>query len=571
MKPVLRAATVATTLALSYGMFAATPATAELTPAGIDVVGGAADNRAPHQLPYRGTGKLTNSAAWKAAHSGKAPARTTVAGPGTTITTQSPATTARAKPYDINGDGYADVAIGAPGEDLGPDVDAGMLHVLWGRSTGVTASGDRAIHQDTTGVPGSPEDGDLFAWTNTSGDFNADGYADVAVSTILEDIGTAPDAGLVQVFYGSATGLRTSGVTGLEFPRAGMALGVGLAAGDFNGDGRDDLAVGAPGDQSGSVFVYSGTDAGLSTAYQQFVQGAGVPGIPDVDDYFGEALSAGDVNGDGISDLAIGASGDYEDLGWPIGSVTILYGSASGLNGNGGGQRFSKETPGVPGSGGWFDVAVDDYPDAFGYELTLGDFNADGKADLAVGAPGAPVNYDGIRKMNAGTVNVLYSDGSAIGTVGAVEVTQATPGIPGVPGHFDWLGDVVTSGDANGDGAWELAVFSEGDGYVTVVPGSSSGLVYGSAKGWTQDSPGIPGVSEDWDLWGNSLQFQDIKGTGRHSLIVGANGENNFRGAFTVIHSTSTGLTGTGAQIFHQDTYGVAGTAEAGDNFGAIY
>jgi hypothetical protein len=557
---------------VSYGIFAATPATAEVTPTGIDVTSGAAANRAPYQVPYQGSSELTNSAAWKATHGGNAPAPTTVAGPPTTIAPQAPATTTRAKPYDINGDGYADVAIGTPGEDLGYDEDAGMLHVLWGRSTGVTTSGDRAIHQDTYGVPGSPEDGDLFAWTNTSGDFNADGFADIVVSSIMENIGAVSDAGLVQVFYGSATGLRTSGVTGLEIPRARMALGVGLAAGDFNGDGRDDLAVSGPGYSSGSVFVFDGTDTGLSTTYQEFVQGAnGVPGVPEVDDYFGEALSAGDVNGDGRDDLAIGASGDYEDLGWPIGSVTILYGSASGLNGTGGGQRFSKETDGVPGSGGWFDVAVGDYPDAFGYELTLGDFNADGRADLAVGAPGSPVSYDGTRKMNAGTLTVLYSNGSAIGTVGATEVTQATSGIPGVPGHFDWLGDVVTSGDTNGDGAWELATFSEGDGYVTVVPGGSSGLVYGGAKGWTQDSPGIPGVPEDLDLWGNSLQFQDIRGTGRHSLIVGANGENDFRGAFTVIHSTSTGLTGTGAQAFSQDTYGVEGTAERDDNFGAIY
>jgi hypothetical protein len=571
MKPVLRAATVVTALTVSYGMTATTPATAEV-PAGIDAAGGAAASRAPYQLPYRDTGEPTNSADWKAAHRTKAPAHTTVAAPATTVAPQSPATTEPAKPYDINGDSYADVAIGAPGEDLGPDTNAGMLHVLWGRSTGVTTSGDRVIHQDTTGVPGSPEDGDLFAWTNTSGDFNADGYADIAVSTILEDIGTAADAGLVQVFYGSATGLRTSGVTGLEIPRTGMALGVGLAAGDFNGDGRDDLAAGGPGYSSSFVFVFNGTDTGLSTTYQEFMQGAnGVPGTPGSEDYFGEALSAGDINSDGISDLAIGASGDWDDLGWPTGSVTILYGSTSGLNGAGGAQRFSKETPEVPGDGGWYDESNGDYPDSFGYELALGDFNADGRADLAVGAPGAAVNYDGIRKMNAGTLTVLYSNGTAIGTAGAVEVTQATAGIPGVPGHFDWLGDVVTAGDANGDGAWELATFSEGDGYVTVVPGSSTGLVYGSAKGWTQDSPGIPGVPEDWDLWGNSLQFQGIKGTGRHSLIVGANGENNFRGAFTVIHSTSTGLTGTGAQAFSQDTYGVEGTAEPDDNFGAIY
>jgi hypothetical protein len=114
-------------------------------------------------------------------------------------------------------------------------------------------------------------------------------------------------------------------------------------------------------------------------------------------------------------------------------------------------------------------------------------------------------------------------------------------------------------------------MFSLGDHYVTVIPGSATGLVTGSAKGWTQDSSGIPGVDEPGDLWGISLLFENIKGAGRDSLLVGATGENSGRGAFTVIHSTSTGLTGTGAQAFSQNTYGVEGTAENGDEFGAIY
>jgi hypothetical protein len=104
-----------------------------------------------------------------------------------------------------------------------------------------------------------------------------------------------------------------------------------------------------------------------------------------------------------------------------------------------------------------------------------------------------------------------------------------------------------------------------------VVPGTSSGLRYGSAKGWTQNSPGIPGTTEINDWWGNSLRFEAIKNAGYAALVVGADGENDFRGAFTVIYSTVDGLTNTGVQAFHQDTPGVAGTAEAGDNFGAFF
>jgi hypothetical protein len=555
------------TLAVSFGMIASPAATAGGVESSVttDKSANANITRRLDALPYRDPSRRQRSSS--------APARPAPTTGRPAATENSHATTARAKPYDVNGDGYADAVVGAVGEDLGYDTDAGMLHVLYGRSSGITTYGDKVIHQDTSGVPGSPEDSDLFGWTNASGDFNADGYADVAVSTIGEDIGSAYESGLVQVFYGSSGGLRTSAVTGLEVPREYLTLGVGLAAGDFNGDGRDDLAVGGPGDNFGvgSVFVHNGTSSGLSTTYQEFTQGGDVPGTPQDGEYFGEALEAGDINGDGIADLAIGASNDWDDLGWPTGSVTLLYGSASGLNGNHDGQRFSKETPGVPGDGGWYDHEAEDYPDDFGYDLTLADFSGDGKADLAVGAPGSAVNYNGVRQADAGTVTVLYSNGTQMGTANAIEITELTANIPGVPSEYDYLGETVTGGDANGDGASELAMFSFGDRYLTVIPGSPTGLVPSAARGWTQDSSGIPGIDEPNDLWGNSLRFADIKGTGYQSLIVGADGENTWRGAFTVIHGTSGGLTGTGAQAFSQDTYGVEGTAEANDSFGAFF
>ncbi len=564
MKPVLRAATVAMTLAVSYGMIAGPVATAGGVESDTTIEKSANTNTTGRleALPYRDSSRRQRGSA--------APVPTRSATP--TLTMGEPATTTKARPYDVNGDGYADAVVGAVDEDLGYDQNAGMLHVLYGRSTGITTYGDKVIHQGTSGVPGSPEVDDMFAWTNTSGDFNADGYADVAVSVVGEDIGSAAESGLVQVFYGSSGGLRTTTVTGLEVPREYLALGVGLAAGDFNGDGRDDLAAGGPGDDFsvGSVFVYSGTATGLSTTYQEFTQGGDVPGDPLGGDYFGETLAAGDIDGDGRDDLAIASSGDREDLGWPTGSVTLLYGSPSGLNGNHDGQRFSKETPGVPGDGGWFDSEAEDASDSFGYDLTLSDFSGDGKADLAVGAPGSPVTYNGVRKPDAGTVTVLYSNGTRIGTDNAIEITEATANIPGIPSDSDYLGVTVTGGDANGDGASELAMFSLGDGYVTVIPGSLTGLVPTSARGWTQDSPGIPGVDEPNDAWGISLRFADIKHTGYESLLVGAEGENTYRGAFTVIHGTGSGLTGTGAQGFTQDTYGVEGTAEPYDSFGVF-
>jgi len=553
------------TLAVSYGMIASSPAAADgsaaIRPA--DSTWTASTQADPDGRPDLRYGKhLTRPKL----------------GPSTTRpetlqndppVSQPHATTVRAKPYDVNGNGKADAIVGAPGEDLGYDQNAGMLHVLYGTSNGITASGDRVLHQDTYGVPGSAEDGDLFGWTNTSGDFNADGYADVAVSTVWEDLGSVPDAGLVQVFYGSTGGLRTSGVTALEIPRIGLEFGTSLSAGDFNGDGRDDLAVGGPWYDAGSVFVYSGTASGLSTTYQEFMQGsANVPGSPLAGEGFGYGLSAGDINGDGHCDLAVGTLFDADDTGSPIGSVTLLYGSVTGLNGNGA-QRFSKETPGVPGDGGGF--GDEEATDLFGFDVALADFTGDDKADLAVGAPGSPVYHDGVRKPDAGTVTVLYSNGTQMGTDGALEITEDTPGITGIPSDWDNLGDAVEAGDPNGDGYAELTTYSPGDSYVSVIPGSASGVVPPSAKAWTQDSYGIPGVDEPEDYWGESLRYEDIKGTGYQSLVLGAWGENSARGAITVIHSNSGGLTASGSQAFSQDTYGVEGTAESDDAFGVFF
>jgi len=174
---------------------------------------------------------------------------------------------------------------------------------------------------------------------------------------------------------------------------------------------------------------------------------------------------------------------------------------------------------------------------------------------------------DGVRKRDAGTVNVLYSNGSLIDTPSAVHVSQQTSGMPGVSGQEDRFGTTLAAGDATGDGRAELAIYSPGDTYVTVVPG---GPLFGSARAWTQNSSGVPGTTESGDQWGASLRFGHVKSAGRASLIVGASGENTGQGACTVIHGSDTGLTATGAQYFSQDTSGVPGTAEPGDTFGSF-
>lgn len=471
-------------------------------------------------------------------------------------------------PFDFNGDGFAETVIAAPGEDIGSDKDTGTVHILPGTATGVTGTASIAINQDSTGVPGSGETGDGFGKAIASGDFDGNGYADLAVAAPGEDLGSVRDAGQVIVFFGRPDGNLQQYPTALNLdaPGTGDAFGAALAVGDFDADGYDDLVVGAPGKGAGQVFLFK--EPLDRTNIRVIKQASGsAPGKAETGDRFGEALAAGDVNGDGSDDLVIGAPGDKEDIGRATGVVTVMYGS--GGSGPGSGFRLSKATSGVPGTPGTYDTGKGDDPDRFGAQVVLSDVNGDGKADLAVTAPGAPVTgTDGKRKADAGTLTVLYADGTKIGTAGAVQITQATSGVPGNPGADDHFGKTLAAGDTNGDRIAELAVYSPADALVNVIPGSGSGVATAQTKVWTQDTEGVPGGTETGDDWGATLRFLDITGTGYYALVVGAPGENSAQGAATVIYSTSTGPTATGADYLSQDTPGLAGTAENGDRFG---
>ncbi|MEV0647595.1 FG-GAP repeat protein [Phytomonospora sp. NPDC050363] len=469
----------------------------------------------------------------------------------------------RGLPGDVNGDGYADTVVGAPGEDLGDDTDTGQIHLLYGSANGVTTTGNKAIHQDTTDVIGTNEDGDRFGHATAFGDFNGDGHADIAVAAPGENIGSTSNVGEIFVFQGSARGLLTTSVVGIypAYHEAEWGFGSSLATGDFDGDGLDDLAVGAPG--ANVVYVYTGGDTGLVSARYS--------GLGDMSQNrrFGFSIDAGDINGDGLDDLAVGAVNDYDVKGSPIGSVTLFHGAARVPQKN---QRLTKATAGVPGSAGSFNTSKGDSADQFGAQVALADFNGDGKDDLAVAAPGSAVTgTDGKRKADAGTVTVLYSDGTQIGTTGAVELTQKSAGLPGNPGAEDNWGATITAGDSNRDGRDELVVYGAGEDFITVVPGGVNGLVFSGARAWSQDSPGVLGGSETGDRWGASLRFADTKGNGHLSLIIGATGEDSGAGAITVMYSNANGITGTGAKFFSQDTDGIPGSEEKNDNFGAFF
>ena len=235
---------------------------------------------------------------------------------------------------DVNGDGYADVLV-VLSDDRG---GVGYACVYLGSATGLATT--PAV---TFNAPGG---GNFWVDGATAGDVNGDGYGDVVIGTT--------NTGSAYVYVGSASGLGTTPATTLGGPAGSSGFGLGAAgAGDVNGDGYADVIVGAP--NSANAYVYLGGSAGIATTPSITLSGG-------YDSALGDAVaSAGDVNGDGYADVVVGANGGQ--------SATIYLGSAKGLT----------TMPATTLTG----VSASD----FGYAVaSAGDVNGDGYSDVIVGA-----------------------------------------------------------------------------------------------------------------------------------------------------------------------------------------
>lgn len=450
---------------------------------------------------------------------------------------------------DFNGDGFSDLAVGVPFEDVNGVVDAGAVNVLYGSLLGLTDVGNQLLHQDSDpGIPGTLQEGDRFGWSVTAGDFDGDGFPDLAVGVIGEVVISRPadgskpldNAGAVNVFYGSGAGLTSgsgAGVTSVDaqlwtqespdvkdFAEAEDMFGWSLSAGDFNGDGFDDMVVGAPWEDgsfgnSGIVHMIPGSATGLTgLGSVYYLQGQG--GIPDVNcpdpskletcqelsDIFGWAVSAGNFNGDAYDDMVIGVPG--EDLNGVVnaGQVHVLYGSSTGPIKRGS-QLWNQDRPGV--------VDQVEFSDSLGYSLASGDFNGDGFDDLSMGVPGERLeNADAsLNVKNAGVVHVLYGSASRL-TANADKVWhQDIPGIRDVAETADAFGAAQATGDFNGDGYSDLAVGVPREDVGTATDAGAANVLYGSASGiaslnnqfWQQDVSSIQDDPEAGDGFGKAL------------------------------------------------------------------
>ena len=430
----------------------------------------------------------------------------------------APATDAGSLRADFDGDGFADLAVGAPIETVGSLSGAGAVNVLYGSAAGLTGTGSDVFTQNTSGVINSAETQDQFGGVLAAGDFNHDGFADLAVSVAGEDVGGIVDAGAVNVLYGSAGGLTGSGSQFFTQDSPGVggnaeefdSFGGVLAAGDFDHDGFADLAIGTPNEDVGGAFdagavnLLYGSVRGLTGAGSQYLtqDTGGVPSSPEQSDQFGFALTAGDFDHDGIADLAVGVIGENTDfpLTTSAGAVNILYGAAGGLSGTGS-QLLSQDTPGVGSSAEEFDE--------FGRALAAGDFNHDGFADLAVGVPEEHVG--GI--VDVGAVNVLYGSAGGLTGGGSQYFTQDTPGVPSSIATSDRLGAALAAADFDHDGLADLAVGAPSEdvgridraGTVNVLFGSAAKLTGAGSQRLTQNTQGVDSAAERFDSFGAAL------------------------------------------------------------------
>ncbi len=230
---------------------------------------------------------------------------------------------------DFDGDGFVDLALGAPRESIAPTSEAGSVTVLYGGASRLAGAGSEVW--DLNGPAGQvASTGDRLGSALAAADFDHDGFADLAIGIPYRDVVTPAmsfelRAGAVLVLYGSAAGLVEAGAQYLRQGAGGVVgaleeddfFGESLATGDFDGDGFADLAIGVPGEDvgaignAGAVNVIFGSPAGLSTAPATtanaiWTQGDLGSSDDEASDEFGHALAAGDFNADGRDDLAVG-------------------------------------------------------------------------------------------------------------------------------------------------------------------------------------------------------------------------------------------------------------------------
>lgn len=395
---------------------------------------------------------------------------------------------------DVNGDGIADLVVGAVLWRVDNKAAAGRVFIFFGGSP-FDAGADLVLQAPT------PETDARFGWAIALADMNGDGHKDILVSAPFAQGGASQGTGAVYLFFGGAL-LDAQADLALESPSGLNPLahfGWSLAAGDINGDGREDVLVGAENrrigtlEQAGQVFVYEGRPSFIG-ALTHTLQAP----TPQQGAAFGSALAVGDVTGDGVDDVFVGAPN--EDVGSVLesGRVHLFFGGAS------------------------FDTTADaalQQPvpvrsSGFGQALAVGDVTGDGIEDVLVGAP-----HPNFRRSLLGASSdpgevYLFRGGQPFDSVADLKLQAPSPK------SNDGFGGTLAVGEATGDGRADILV---GSLLVrtTGVEGSAYLFEGGTALEASADATFLPS-SDPNAQFSIALAIEDVNGDGRGDVLIGS-------------------------------------------------
>jgi hypothetical protein len=441
---------------------------------------------------------------------------------------------------DVNGDGYSDVIAGAIGYD-GGDTDEGAAFIYHGSATGINTTAAAIVESNVAGAR-------LGISVSTAGDVNGDGYSDIVVGANTYSNSQTWE-GAVYIYHGSSTGINTTAAIMMESNQLQAQMGYSVAcAGDVNADGYSDVIVGVwlydnPEINEGVAFVYHGSAGGISGTIATTLE------ANQSASNFGIAVAgAGDVNGDGYSDVIVGAE-DYDNGQTDEGVAFIYLGSATGINSTA--QTF------VEGN-----LTLSQ----FGYSVaSAGDVNGDGYSDVIVGAY---LHSNG--QANEGLAFIYHGSVSGI-----VNIVTATLECNQVAASFGI--SVACAGDVNGDGYSDVIVGATQ--YDNVESNEGAGFVFqGSAAGVSTTAAAILESNQASAQMGRGVASAgDVNGDGYSDVVVGApqydNPESNEGAAF-VYHGSAAGINTTAAAMVESNQAGAQtgySVASAGDVNGDGY